>query len=90
MIEKEQARKIDEAFEDNYEKIRESLRGLDEILKINFLENNIYYKLAMDNLKSVHENVLNLLKHTYSPREVRIKLREIEYDELEASNCFLI
>ena len=89
MIESKQARKIDVIFEENYENIRESIRGLEEILKINFLENNIYYNLAMDNLKSVHENVLSLLKHTYSPREVRIKLREIEYEELEASNSIL-
>ena len=90
MIEKEQAKNIDEVFEENYAKIRESQKGLNQILKINFLENNIYYKLAMDNLKSVHENVLNLLNYTYSPRKVRIKLREIEYEELEASNSFLM
>jgi hypothetical protein len=89
MVVKEQAKKIDIVFEDNYENIRESLKGLDEILKINFLDNNIYYQLAMDNLKAVHDNVLDLLKHTYSPREVRIKLREIEYEELEASSNFL-
>jgi len=89
MIKRDQIKKIDNVFKENYENIRESLKGIDEILKINFLENNLYYKLAMDNLKAVHENVLNLLKHTYSPREVRIKLREIEYEELEAPSSFL-
>ena len=81
--------KFDEAFDEYYEKIRESLKGIEEIIKINFLERNIYHKLSMDNLNALNENVIELLKHMYSPRLVRMKLREIEYDEQEAQETYL-
>ena len=67
----------------------ESLTGLKEIFDICFLERNIYRQMGMDNLKALYDNIIEMLKHTYSPREVRIKLREIEYDGLEAPNSFL-
>lgn len=82
-------RKIDDIFDNEYNKIRESLSGLKEIFKINFLENNIYYQCATDNLESIHETIINLLKHMYTPREVRMKLREIEFDELEAQESYI-
>lgn len=82
-------RDIDAIFDEDYMKIRESLTGLREILDICFFERNIYKQLGMDNLKALHDNIIELLKHIYSPREVRIKLREIEYDELEAQNSVL-
>jgi len=76
-----QTLKIDEVFDIYYENMRKSIKGVEEILKINFLEKDIYYKMGMDNLNALHENIIELLKHTYSPREVRMRLREIEYDE---------
>ncbi|TFG29236.1 MAG: hypothetical protein EU532_03550 [Promethearchaeota archaeon] len=78
---------IDEAFE-NYNNIRECISGLKEILDINLLENNIYHKLGMDNLKALHDNIIELMNYTYSPRKVRIRIREIEYDEKEAKKMF--
>ena len=82
-------RNIDDVFDEEYKKIKESLTGLKEIFKINLLENNIYYQCATDNLESIHETVIDLLKHMYSPREVRMRLREIEYDELEAQESYI-
>jgi hypothetical protein len=82
-------KKIDMIFDENYMKIRESLTGLKEILDICFFERNIYKQMGMDNLRALHDNVIELLKHTYSPREVRIKMRELEYDGLEAPSTFL-
>jgi len=82
-------KKIDMIFDENYMKIRESLTGLKEILDICFFERNIYKQMGMDNLRALHENLIELLKHTYSPREVRIKMRELEYDGLEAPSSFL-
>jgi len=80
---------IDDIFDDEYKRIRESLSGLKNIFKINLLENNIYYQCATDNLESIHETIISLLKHMYSPREVRMRLREIEYDELEAQESYI-
>ena len=80
---------MEEAFDEYYGKIRESIKGINEIIKINFLENNIYHKLSMDNLNALNDNVIELFKHVYSPRLVRMKLREIEYDEQEAQETYL-
>ncbi len=88
MVVKVNKRNIDDVFDDKYNKIRESLSGLKEIFNINLLENNIYNQCATDNLESIHENVISLLKLMYSPREVRMRLREIEYDELEAQESY--
>ena len=82
-------KKIDMVFDENYMKIRESINGLKEIFDISFFERNIYKQMGMDNLRALHDNVIELLKHTYSPREVRIKMRELEYEGLEALNSFL-
>ena len=71
---------VDQVFE-MYEEIRESLAGLKEILKINFLEKDFYYQAGMDNLEALDRNVLEILKAASSDREVRIRLREME--ELE-------
>lgn len=82
-------KKIDAVFDENYMKVREALAGLKEIFDICFFERNFYNQMGMDNLKALHENVIELLKHTYSPREVRIKMRELENDGLEAQYSFL-
>ena len=84
-----QTKNIDETFDEYYGKIRESIKGIHEIININFLENNIYHKLSMDNLNALNENVIELLKFVYSPRVVRMKLREIEYDEQETQETYL-
>ncbi|MBY8983598.1 MAG: hypothetical protein KGD65_00870 [Candidatus Lokiarchaeota archaeon] len=73
---------------ENYKAIRECLTGLCDILNINFNENDIFREAGMDNLKALHKNVLAVLRKSYSPREVRIKLREIEFDEKEAEQVF--
>ncbi len=74
---------INDVFDDYYCNIKESLDGLKEIFRINFLENNIYYKCGLDNIQAIHKNVIELLNHTYTPRKVRIKLRELNFEELE-------
>ena len=77
----------EEIFE-NYNEIREAISGLSEILNINFQEKNIYYQAGMDNLEALHDNIIEILKKSLTPRQVRIHLREIEYDEAEAKKPF--
>ncbi len=72
----------------NYKKIREALAGLNDIITINFNENNFYHAAAVDNLKALHKNVLEILKSSFTPREIRIRLRELEFDEEEAEKVF--
>jgi len=80
-------KKIDVAME-TYEKIRASLGGLFEIINISVPENNFFHGAAMDNLNALNDNIIDLLKQTNAPREVRMRLRELEYDEREAEKNF--
>ncbi|MBA7526477.1 hypothetical protein ES705_18639 [subsurface metagenome] len=82
-----QEEKLEETME-NYRNIRESLTGLYEIININFNENNFFHQAAMDNLINLNNNILELLRNSHTPREIRIKLREIEFDEKQAEELF--
>jgi hypothetical protein len=84
----ENEKKIDDDVFSCYNNIRECISGLSEILNINFQENNIYRQVGMDNLKVLHENIVQILKQSSTPREVRIRLRELEFDEREAEKDF--
>jgi hypothetical protein len=83
----ENTEKLDGVME-NYKAIRECLTGICDVFNINFNENNIFHQAGMDNLKALHKNVLTILRKTHTPREVRIRLREIEFDEKEAETVF--
>ncbi|MFW9939128.1 MAG: hypothetical protein ACFFD5_15890 [Candidatus Thorarchaeota archaeon] len=71
-----------------YKKIRESLTGLTDIVNLNFHEKDFYYQAAFDNLKALHDNVLEVLKASFTPREIRMRLRDLEFDEKEAEKVF--
>ncbi|MFW9828017.1 MAG: hypothetical protein ACFFEY_10515 [Candidatus Thorarchaeota archaeon] len=71
-----------------YKKIRESLIGLYEIISINFNKKDFYHQAAVDNLEALHDSILEILKYSFNPREIRIKLRELEFDEKEAEQVF--
>ena len=70
---------LDKAWE-HYEKIRDSLNGLYEILNMNLDKGNIFYQCAVDNLESLKETIIDLLKKDYNPKEIQIKLRDLEFD----------
>ena len=70
---------LDKAWE-HYEKIRDSLNGLYEILNMNLDKDNIFYQCAVDNLESLKETIIDLLKKDYNPKEIKIKLRDLEFD----------
>jgi len=73
---------------ESYKRIREALTGLNDIITINFAERDFYRQAAEDNLKALHDNIVEILKSSFTPREVRIKLRELEFDEREAEHVF--
>jgi len=64
----------------HYEKIRDSLNGLYEILSMNLDDGNIFYQCAVDNLEILKDTIIDLLKKDYNPTEIKIKLRELEFD----------
>lgn len=83
----EEEEKLEETME-KYRNIRECLTGLYEIININFNEKDFYHQAAMDNLINLNNNILELLRNSHTPREIRIKLREIEFDEKQAEEVF--
>ena len=70
---------LDKAWE-HYEKIRDSLNGLFDILNMNLDDGNIFYQCAVDNLEILKETIIDLLKKDYNPTEIKIKMRELEFD----------
>lgn len=87
MAEKNDEKKLEDVME-RYKIIREALSGLYEIVNINLNESNFYHVAAMDNLKALNENILEILKSSTYPREIRMKLRDLEFDEMEAEKNF--
>jgi len=82
---------VDEKLDDvmsYYMKIREALTGLSDIVNLNFREKDFYHQAAFDNLKVFHDNVVEILKASFTPREIRMRLRELEFDEKEAEKVF--
>jgi hypothetical protein len=79
MANKDSQSDLDKAWE-HYEKIRDSLNGLYEILNMNLDGENIFYQCAVDNLEILKETIIDLLKKDYNPTEIKIKLRELEFD----------
>ncbi|MFX0004892.1 MAG: hypothetical protein ACFE9C_10745 [Candidatus Hodarchaeota archaeon] len=83
--------KVDEKLDDvisYYKNIREALTGLSDIINLNFHEKDFYYQAALDNLKALHDNMVEVLKASFTPREIRMRLRELEFDEKEAEKVF--
>lgn len=70
---------LDKAWE-YYEKIKDALLGLYDILNMSMDENNIFYQCAVDNLENLKESIIDLLKKDYNPVEIKRKLRDLEFD----------
>ena len=82
-----QEEKLENTME-KYRDIRECLTGLYEIININFNEKDFYHQAAMDNLINLNNTILDLLRDTHTPREIRIRLRELEFDEKQTEEIF--
>ena len=87
MGQEEKEEKLEAAME-NYRRIRECLTGLYDIVNINFSERDIFHQTAVDNLINLNNNILEILRDSFTPREIRMRLREIEFDEKQAEEVF--
>ena len=65
---------------DYYEKIRDALTGLYDILSMSMDKNNIFYQCGLDNLENLKDTIVDLLKHDYNPGEIKRKIRDLEFD----------
>ena len=70
---------LDKAWE-YYEKIRDALTGLNDILEMSMSSDNIFYQLALDNLENLKETIIDMLKQDYNPKEIQLKLRDLEFN----------
>ncbi|TFG06910.1 MAG: hypothetical protein EU539_06345 [Promethearchaeota archaeon] len=70
--------KMEKAW-DYYEKIKQSLDGLFEILTLNFDKDEMFYQCGVDNLQILKETIMDLLKHDYNPAEIKRKMRDLEF-----------
>ncbi|TFF69231.1 MAG: hypothetical protein EU516_00980 [Promethearchaeota archaeon] len=64
----------------NLENIKKSIKGLYEILNINFSDEDIYFKLGQDNLLGLYENFLDLILNEYGLRKLVKKIKDSEID----------
>jgi hypothetical protein len=63
-----------------YERIKDALNGLFEILNVSMEKDNPFYQFALDNIKSLKDTIIDLLEHEYNPAEIKRKLRDLEFD----------
>jgi hypothetical protein len=67
-----------EKAEQNFSNIKESIKGLYEILNINFSENDFYNQIGQDNLIALYQNLIELLLNEYGLRKIIKKLGNSE------------
>ncbi|TFG21658.1 MAG: hypothetical protein EU529_12840 [Promethearchaeota archaeon] len=78
MIEKKYEKDVIEKAIKNFDNIKESIKGLYEILNINLDEDDIYFEAASDNLTGLYRNLLELLLNDEGLRHFVNKLKNSE------------
>ena len=71
-----------EKAEKNFENIKESIKGLYEILSINLedSEDDFYFKAGEENLMGLYENLVELISNEYGLRHIIKKIKTSEID----------
>lgn len=63
----------------SFDNIKESLKGLMDILRISSpTENDIYYKLGKDNIIVIYHNLIDLILNEDGIRQLRRKFKDSE------------
>ncbi|MHA1148907.1 MAG: hypothetical protein ACTSR8_11775 [Promethearchaeota archaeon] len=75
---------LEDKAEQNFENIKEAIKGLYNILNITLTEKDdeYYYNAGLDNLKGLYQNLLELMLNDFGARRFMKRLRnsEIEID----------
>ena len=69
----------EEAWE-YYDKVRDALNGLFEVLNVALEPDNILYQCGVDNLEALKNSLIGLLMRDYDTLELQDTLRKIEFD----------
>lgn len=83
MIESNFTRKLKEKAESNFEMIKESIKGLYEVMGLAIPqdeENSIYYDIGCENLSALYKNILELLTNDYGSRDFVKRLKHKQID----------
>lgn len=73
-----------------FKNIKLTLKGLNDILKISFTdENNLYLKLAQDNIIVLYHNILDLLLNEKGLKDLQKKLQDSDLKVDIPLNSFL-
>ena len=73
----------------NFENVKLAIRGIYEILSINFAEEDLYYKMSIDNIIGLYQNILELLTNEHGIKDLREKIKNSEIDIDIPMNIFL-
>jgi hypothetical protein len=71
---------IDNEAYEVYNQLKKALDGIYEIISMNFEEDTMFYQCGMDNLEKLKETIGDLISHDYDTKEIKYKLRELEFD----------
>ncbi|MFX0024144.1 MAG: hypothetical protein ACFE9S_17590 [Candidatus Hermodarchaeota archaeon] len=63
-----------------YDKVKDALYGLFEVLNIALDPESIYYKCGVDNLEALKSSLIDLLMKDYDTLDLQDTLRRIEFN----------
>lgn len=63
-----------------YDKVRDALEGLFEVLNIALDPESVYYQCGVDNLEALKSSLIDLLMKDYDVLELQDTLRRIEFN----------
>jgi hypothetical protein len=70
----------------NYEMIREAIKGIIDIFEIKLPDDDFFYQASVENLRALHESVIDILKLYNSPFKIQKMIEEIRYKENQLPN----
>jgi len=62
----------------NFENIKEAIKGIYELIRINFNKENIYYKIGVDNIIALYTNIIELGANESGLKEIIDKFKNSE------------
>jgi hypothetical protein len=71
---------FDDDIWDYYDKVKDALNGLFEVLNIALDPNSVYYQAGVDNLKALKTGLIDLLMKDYDVLELQDTLHRIEFN----------
>ena len=73
---------LEKKADENFAKIKESVKGIYEIFKITLNDNDSLFKMGLDNVIGIYQNFLELMLNDYGAKQFMKKLRssEVEID----------